>query len=426
MKGRDEKRSWIPLDIVARMYPAILGSGSPTCFRLSAILKQPIDAHYLKEAVVNLTPRFPYFSRFLGKGFFWHFLQESELTPHVVEDCGYLCRDFIGTGDEKLLMRVLYSGHRISVECSHILTDGYGVMEYLKHLIEQYLLCSGILHQRSLPVTDFSASEYIEDAYRRYFIKDIPHAEPPDKTFQSGAQPILNRRPRLICGEISADALQRESRKQGITITQYIATAYLWSLYCLSKHEKRRTVRSIRLNIPVDLRKLYPSKTMRNFFAPILCELLPFLGDYTWEEIAEELKLQMAREIKSRFINLQIARNVSLANNLFIRLIPLVFKVPVQGFLYLNWGIRTTSGILSNIGKVTFPEAMEQHIDNLECINSPSHILKTTAGVIGYRGKVSITFCNTTADTSVEREFFTTLSRNGIRTKIYTNYDQER
>jgi NRPS condensation-like uncharacterized protein len=407
------------------MYPALLGSGSPTCCRISVLLKDPINPDILKKAVADIAPHFPYFKHFLGRGLFWHFLQETEKTPLVIQDSGHICRDFYGTKDEKLLLRVLYEGYRISVEVSHILTDGHGALEYLKHLTEHYLICAGILRRKCLPPTDFSSEEFIEDSYQRYFIKDIPHAEQPGKAFQPGAWSLPNGQFRLICGEIDAEALQRESKKLGITITQYFATAYLWSLYCLSKNEKTRPVQSIRLIIPVNLRNLYPSKTMRNFFAPILCEILPFLGEYKWEEISEELKLQMTREIKPRFINLQIARNVSITNNLFIRLIPLALKVPIQRFIFINQGIRTASGILSNLGKVALPEEIEEQIVNFEFINSPSHVMKTTAGVVGYKDKVLVTFCNTTADTSVEREFFTALSKNGIRTKIYTNYQKE-
>jgi len=419
------EKAWVPLDTVARMYPSLVGSESPTCFRISAVLNDAVSIDALRAAVADLTLRFPCFRYRLGAGMFWHFLQRTDERPHVIEDRGVVCRDFFPTRDEKLLWRVLYGQNRISLECSHILTDGYGALQYLRYLVERYLCCAGILPQSILPEPDFSGAECMEDAYTRYFIKDIPHARQPDRSYQPAAQPLPDRRLRLIGGEINADSLRKASAQADLSVTQYLVAVYLWSLYCLSIKELPRPVRSIRLIVPVDLRNLYPSKTMRNFFAPVLCELLPFLGGYTFDEIAGDVKNQMAREIKPRFINLQISRNVSITNNMFVRLIPLILKVPIQRFLYLNRGMKAASGLLSNLGRVALPEEIEHHIERLEFVTSPSHILKTTAGVIGAGHKVVVTFCNTTADTSVEREFFTFLSTRGVRTRIYTSESRE-
>jgi hypothetical protein len=272
----------------------------------------------------------------------------------------------------------------------------------------------------------FSGTEYMADAYRKYFIKEIPHAEQLGKTFQLGAPNLPDRQLRIIYGEVDAGALIRTARQTDSTITQYLAAVYLWSIYCLSKKTRFRPVKSIRLFIPVNLRRLYPSKTLRNFFAPVLCQILPFLGDYTFDEVLEDLKIQMAWEFKPRFINLQIARNVSLTFNFFIRLVPLALKIPVLRYIYLHQAMRAASGLISNLGRVTLADAITKHCEKFEFITSPSNVLKTTAGVIGFKDKIVITFCNTTADTSVEREFFTFLSKQKIGTKIYANYQSGR
>jgi len=422
MKTHLKKRAWLALDTNARMYPPLLGGGSPTCFRISCILKEPVKPAFLKEAVDCITPGFPYFQHSLGKGFFWYYLQETSLKPLVIRDTGHVCRDFHRSMSEKLLLRILYGEHRISVECSHILTDGYGAMEYLKYLLERYLICAGLISKPFFSPPDFSESEYLEDSYRTFFRDDIPQAERPGKTYLSSASQLPNRQLRLICGEIDANSLKKQCTDSGVTITQYLGAAYLWSLYCQSRTEHTRPVPNVRIMVPVDLRRLYKSKTLRNFFVPVTCEILPFLGDYTFEEVLEEIRLQMTREVKPRFINLQIARNVSIINNIAVRLIPLALKDIILRYYYFHKGIQTVSGILSNLGRVQLPPEIEEHVDNWELLTSPNRILKTTLGVIGCKDRVIATFCNTTADTSIEREFFTILSKNKIRTKVYTNY----
>lgn len=420
-----KKKAWTRLDTIARLYPPLMGGGAPTCYRISCILKELVDPDKLKQAVDTITPYFPYFRHTLRTGFFWYFLQETSSVPNVIPDTGHICKDFNNTKNEKLLLRVLYSEHRISIECSHVLTDGYGAMEYLKYVLESYLLYSGKINDTLLPKPDFSGPVYQEDSYRKYFRADIPVAKQQGKTFISKAQSLPYRQLRLICGEINTDSLRKQCVDSDVTITQYLSAAYLWALYCVSKKNRSRPVPNIRLLVPVDLRRLYKSKTLRNFFVPASCEILPFLGDYTFEEILEEIKHQMAREIRPRFINLQIARSVSITDNILIRLTPLTLKNIIQRNYYFHKGIVAVSGILSNLGKVTFPEQIEEHIDNLEFITSPNQILKTTLGVIGFKDRVIASFCNTSSDTSIEREFFTLLSKNKIHAKVYTNYRVE-
>jgi NRPS condensation-like uncharacterized protein len=421
---RKNKKNWISLDTVARIYPAIIGTFSPTSYRISVVLKEEINCDKLKEAVKIIIPKFPYFRYKIKAGIFWYFLQETYYLPNVSLDDNVICRDFWNKKKEKLLFRILYKENRISLECSHILSDGRGALEFFKYLIEQYLICSNKIKGRYLIQKDFSGKEFLEDSYKKFFMKDLPKIKQTDKAFQINSrfrlQPFNNLR--IIFGEIETEILKEKAKKYQTGITQYLAATYIWALYNIFKQKRVKSSKSIRLIIPVDLRELYPSQTLRNFFVPVICEIMPFLGRYSWEEILEEVKIQMAHEIKPKLINLQIARNVSLIKNIFIRIIPLFIKLPIQRFIYFNKGIKIASGILSNLGKINLPLELEEHIQRFEFINSPNHILKVTSGIVGYKNKIIISFGSYLQETDLEREFFTHLSKQGIKAKIYQPY----
>lgn len=76
----------------------------------------------------------------------------------------------------------------------------------------------------------------------------------------------------------------------------------------ISEHKKHR--QRIAINVPVDLRKMFPSITLRNFFISLNPELDLALGYYTRAEIIEQIKGYMGLYMNRKHINRYISRNV--------------------------------------------------------------------------------------------------------------------
>src|SRR5690606_22191433 len=165
---------WMRLDNAAKIYPAVQGKELTSVFRLSCVLKDRLKMQPLLEAVSEIEDRFPYYKVKLEKGFFWYYLEYHNQVIPLGPDVTIPCRAF---RKDDLLFRVLVKENRLSVEFSHILTDGGGGFEFLKTLLYTYFDRCGIsLKEPTLYLRPDKAPEQeeFEDAFSRYFQEKIP------------------------------------------------------------------------------------------------------------------------------------------------------------------------------------------------------------------------------------------------------------
>ena len=171
---QEENGFWYPLDNAAKIYPAITTGEVTSVFRISANLTHRINIQCLFKAVRSIESRFPYYKVRLKKGFFWYYFESADFPTLVEVDNKVLCRGFRKGGN---LFRILAADNKISVEFSHLLTDGSGAFEYFKTLLVSYFELMGVevsstfnyIKTESAPMP-----EEFEDAYNRYFQENIP------------------------------------------------------------------------------------------------------------------------------------------------------------------------------------------------------------------------------------------------------------
>ena len=127
---------WYKLDTAANMFASIQTNDSSRIFRISYVLKsEEVKPEILKIAVEDTMKRFPSFSTRCKEGFFWAYLEHTNMMPEVKEEAEMpaalqnLGKN--GTPD----LRVLYYKRRISVEIAHVITDGDGAFEFTKSLV---------------------------------------------------------------------------------------------------------------------------------------------------------------------------------------------------------------------------------------------------------------------------------------------------
>jgi len=338
------------------------------------------------------------------------------------------CTAFAVNRKNEPLYRVIISGKRISVEFTHILTDGGGAIEYLKSLLFTYLTLTGI-HITSpgdiiLPGTPVSEEEY-EDGYIKFFQK-LP---PPPKLIKAWHLPfMLNERPRLrvLTAEVGVDEILEISRKHNVSVTEYFVSVYflaLQKIFMTGKTKGKKDKRKVlRIEIPVNMRKKFPSRTMRNFSLFVLPEIDVRLGAYTFEEILRSVhhQLQIITDIKqiSRFLS----SNVSYEKKLIIRVMPLFIKKMVTAAIYRKLASKRWTGMVTNLGQVTLPGEMEKMVDYIDLIPTPpNNKVKSGCALVSYKGRLRITFCNITKSHEVEQYIFRHLSDAGIHVRILNN-----
>lgn len=412
-------RFWFPLDNAAKIFPAIISDESPVVFRLTAVLKQPVRIAAFQKAVRDAEKRFPYYKVQLKEGFFWFYLEHLPMHIPIGVDEHRLCKKF---SKDNILVRILVRGNRINVEFSHIITDGGGALEFLRTvLIEYSKVCgAGIPENFSYlkPGSSVLKEEY-EDAYNRYFDEDIPPMVKSSKAFHLPFS--LNPTPRFeqSTSIISIDQIKQVAKDNNVNITVYLVAVYLYVLQeifeALPPSNKFRKNKRLRIQVPVDLRSIFPSKTMRNFSLFVMPEIDLRLGHYTFDEILKSVFHQMQLETDEKLINKNIARNVGGEKKIYVRGIPLFLKSALLRMTYYALGTSQYSGVISNLGKIKLPSETQNMIDYFIAIPPPPNkMLKLNCGVIGFGDKLVLSFGNITKSKEFERKFNGFLQSRGV------------
>lgn len=423
-------RDWFKLDNSANLFPAISAKQVPMVFRVSATLKERIHAEVLQKALDKVIERFPYYKVRLRAGFFWYYLEHHEGRAYVRAEEATPCESLPDAKSGGFLFRVTAYKRRIAVEFFHVLTDGSGGAAFLKTLIAQYLELEG----HDIPdwgdlinPTETPDPEEFEDAYHRYNASSAPKPVRLKPGFQLPF-PVRNVfRYSYLTGECSATALHNRAKSRGVTVTEYLVGIYLYVLqeiYAdLPEHIQRRQKKLLRVQVPVNLRRLYPSKSMRNFSLFVTPGIDMRLGRYSLEEIIQQVHHYMRVEVDTRRLNQQLARNVNPETNALIRGMPLLAKNTLLHTRYTRYGPRRYSGVLTNLGRITMPDSIASDVEAISFVTSPARDLKINAAVATYRDNMRICFGSVTDVTDFERRFFGLLVDEGLHVKIYRYED---
>ena len=423
MHGDCKRADWLTLDNAARIYPASISDWSPDVYRVSASLYAPIRISLLEEALRTVMPRFPYFQVHLRRGLFWYYLQRSNVIPTLQRLSTVPVSILSAYKGPIYLLRVMAGGTTIAVDFSHILTDGTGAVRFLGTLTSQYLKLRGVPISTWEPFPDPQASpsagEY-EDAYGRYFERGLPWPPtlPPARHLPQAAQPLS----RVITGRLPVTDMLRLARSHGVRLTEYLVALYLCSLaeVCSASQMEPRVKGDgiLRIEVPVDMRRFYPSETMRNFSLFVSPEIDMRHGSYSFDEIVRIVHRSMEPQLDRRELSRQITRNVGAAHHPLIRIMPLAFK----DFLFSRFreriGERSFSGVLSNLGRIEVPRDIEPHIASFGVMLGPNPRMKTNCAVLSFRNDLFINFGSVIESRELERHFFTHLAREGIPVSV--------
>lgn len=412
-------RFWFGLDNAAKIFPAIITREVTAVIRISAIFKEPVKINAFRRAVLKAEKRFPYFLVQLRRGFFWYYLEHLPRHIPIVPDDNQVCEKF---GKGGLLMRFLVWNNSVSLEVSHILTDGGGAFEFLKTVLILYSQECGATIPSDYPFKnpdeEYEEEEY-EDAYKRYFKEDIPPIVKRSKAFHLPFSVRPSPRFRRMNAVVSMPDIKRVSKEKGVSITIYLVAVYLYVLQDifenLSPLNRHKVNKIIRAQVPINLRTILPSNTMRNFSLFALPEIDLRLGHYTFEEILKTVFHQMHLETDEKLINKNISRNVGSEKNIYVRSIPLFIKSLILKMKFNSLGTSQYSGVVTNLGKVELPPETGDMINYfILTAPPPNRLLKISCAAIGFGDKLTLNFGNITNTWEFEEKFLHFLKEQNI------------
>ncbi len=357
MKNKSERKIWYKLDLSAIVYPTLQRRDFSSVYRLSVVLKEAVDPKVLQQAADLALKRFPTYIASIRKGLFWRYLEPNERPgPFVQPDIKNPCMPMNFKSNNRYLLRIYYYGNRISLEAHHCLGDGTGGMYVLQTLTAVYLRLTG--HPVSnggfvLDIDEKPSEEELEDAYMRYANAKVCPKRPAEKTYRvrGTREPFYTLN--IIDGIMPVRQVREVAGKYGATITEYLNAALLSAL--LEKQEKdwHIRLRPVRIAMPVNLRRFFPSETLRNFITMIYPSIDPRLGNWSFEEIIRHVHNYMNYYINEKFLRGDITTNASTQRNPFIRVVPLFIKDFVVRQFYTRVQDRNSSAGLTNMGAVT-------------------------------------------------------------------------
>lgn len=416
---------WMRLDNAALIYPAARSKNWTALFRLSAQLTEPVDPDILAAALTSTLRRFPTFRKRLRRGLFWNYLEEINAPAAPEPDVANPCVRMDLKKNAGYMFRVRYHGSRIAVEIFHVLTDGTGGLCFLKTLTAEYLsLRYGAVIPRGGDVLDCGEpprAEELEDSFARYCGREAMSREEKPAYCINGEH--THHFMHIITGTVPAAALGAKAAKYGVSVGELFTALLIMSVADVQGREKSRRKRRlpVKINVPVNLRRLFPSVTLRNFSSYVNPGIEPRYGSYTFEETLAAVKHFMGLELTEKRMNARFTANVKSQRNYAVRMAPLPIKHAVMKGAFLTQGDRYSSTTVSNLGRTELPEAMRPYVTRLDFMLGPLYRNPVTCACVTYNGQAVVNFTRTIEETNVERGFFTRLVRLGVPVRIESN-----
>lgn len=419
-------RRWAKLDNAAKIFPASRRRGWYNMFRLSATLKEAVDPDTLQSALNVTIRRFPMIAAKLKTGLFWYYLEEVDAPPTVGRDSYQPLKLTAFDDVRKCAIRVLYYRNRIAVEFFHAVTDGTGGLIFLKTLLAEYITQKygaevanekGVLDRLGYP-----DSEELEDSFPKN-VGEVSAKRKDGKSYRLDGVPEKDGFLHLTLGSLELDKAHAMAKSYGVTLTGFLSAVMLKSIVEIQKRRVRKIGKRlpVKIQIPVNLRKLFGSRTMRNFVMVATVGIDPRMGEYSFQEIIEIVRHQMALAITKKNMQSLFTPNVKSESVLAIRMVPLFLKNIIMKAVFDSVGESQACLTISNLGLVDIPDGMKPYIDAFDFIIGPQAAAPYNCGVCSYGNELRINIIRRSVEPELEREFFTNLVKLGLKVTVESN-----
>lgn len=420
---------WVRLDNAAKIYPAARRKNWSNVFRQSVTLVEKVDSEILKSSLEVTVRRFPSIAARLRKGVFWYYLQQIESAPEIREEYSYPLTYMSKEEMSKCAFRVIVFENRIAVEFFHSLTDGTGALIFLKNLLAEYLEQKyKIIVPFEHSIVDRSASptdEEMEDCFPKH-AGAVPLSRKDTNAWHMYGEPQRDGFLNLTCFRLPVKQVVEFAHKHDVTVTVFMSAVMMKALANLQTEKNPNVQRHkrIKLLIPINLRQLYGSHTIRNFAMYAVPEINPRLGEYSFEEICKVIYHKMGAEFTAKHMSQVIATNVNDERNPLVRLVPLPIKNLVMKAVFDSVGEKKSCLALSNMGNVKVPEIMEKYISRFDFILGVQAEAPYNCGMVSYGDTVYINFIRNIKDAELERHFFAVLHSFGLDVTVESNNNE--
>lgn len=397
------------MENTAKIFPATSSKKDERVFRMSCVLHEPVTGERLQEALDITIQDFSVFKCVLRKGFFWNYLEESDITPIVKEEYRLPCSQIYVRDQKSLLFEVTYYKSRINFETYHALTDGTGALHFIRTLVYHYLKLSYpdvITEPPESLKLDISDEQMEEDGFQKYYLKkDQKINVPKYKAHQLHYRKVEYGQMQLTEGTLLTNQVIELSRKYDTTMTVFLTAVYLKAISeDMSMRQKKKPVV---LMIPVNLRNYFPSGSMRNFFGWIDVGYDFSTQSDKIEDIIAFVDVFFKKELTKERISARMHDLMDFEMNPLVRILPLEFKLFTMQ-IAARLSSQKVTAVFSNIGKVEMPQGCEQFIWYFDVFTTTPKIELT---MCSYENTTVFSFTSRYDTNHIEQKFFDILEK---------------
>lgn len=426
----DRNFNWFRLDNAAKIYPASHNRYWSNLFRLSATLYEEVDLRILEEAIKNTIPRFPSMAARLSEGVFWYYLRPVSEPPSIMAEYSYPLAYMTKKEMKTCAFRVIVYRNRIALELFHSLTDGTGGLIFLKSLVAEYL---ELKHKIEIPCTHGILSR--KEQPRHYETEDsfLKNAAPVKETRKDTDAWKIDGTPEedgflnITNFQMSSDLIRDMAREKKVSVNTFLTAVLMKAILNLQFDliQNPKKYKPVKVLIPINLRPIFSSRTLRNFALYTIPEIDPRLGDYSLDEIINIVHHKVGTYATKKNMSKMIETNVADERTWVLRIIPLFIKNFVMKMVFNSVGEKKSCLSFSNLGEIRVPDEMKQYIDRIDFILGPQAQAPYNCSAYSYRGILNVTFSRDIKEAMLENYFFRELQRLGVDVTVQSNQRQE-
>ena len=412
----EQKRAyWRSLDNAAKLFSAASSPKDTRVFRFYCELKEEVKEEILQEALNQTIQKYPVFLSVMRKGLFWHYLEKSELRPVVREEYKEPCSSLYVRDKKTLLFEVTYYKRRINFEVFHALTDGTGATEFLRELVKNYLY---LIHEEDLEPVELS-NQYLtvkdqeDDSFSRYYDPDFPRKKKKKiravqiKKGGKGYEEL-----QINEASMSVKELLGIAREKKVSMSVLLTAAFICAIH--EEMSRMQEKKPVILMVPVNLRKIFPSDSMLNFFGYIEPGYQFGEGKDSFEDVLEAVKLYFQENLSKEHMAGRMNELIAIEKHKILKWAPLELK---------NRCIRAgakmaeqeVTAVLSNMSVVKMPEDYAEYIEKFGVYTSTN---RTELCICSFQDTLSLSFTSRYDSTNIQRNFYRILKELGASVKV--------
>lgn len=413
--GKHGNADTYPLDHGGLVHIPSVKKGFFPGFRIEVTLREPVRPEVLQQAVDRVVRRFPTIAAGIRPGLFSLFCYPVEVPPRVRRDERNLApmsrEEFRTCG-----IRFLYRENQIICEFNHVMTDGYSGFVIICTLVAEYLR---LIHGVTIPASRLTRvvdepvpAEELADDFITYAAKRKQKYPPQNSTCLLPGRYDASFPTVVTSRSWKVEDVLRAAHGYHVSLTAFLTAVMVSSLIEIqNSRQGSRRGRRIRLLVPIDLRNLFPSKTLRNFILQASPCVEPEDFGLPFDRLAENIGAQMAQQITPENTAGLMALVTGATRFPLYRILPWPLKQTVLKGLDLLFGERCTTLSMSNLGNLQLPEAMRPYVKQLDGNATPRFRSPYNCSIYTFDGVVTVNIARGCPDSTVEDVFFRKLEQ---------------